>query len=134
MQTLNHYTITTGHNRVSPRSEVGVGVAESLATMCRAGTHPMPGFAGYTVLVRIEGAVLAATVERGAVPLVTMLVCRDADGLQRAIRVSGCIPAVSLAAPAVLVDVHATAAGDPALDWLGDFERCLAWAWIEVRQ
>lgn len=137
MTTINHYTITTGHNRVSPRSEVSDDVIAALRPMLRTGEHAMPGgFDGYRVRVTIEGSVLAATVSHVvpgvAVPLVTMLAVRDAEGLARAVRVTGAIPASELTAPAVLVEVHASASGNEALDWLGDFERCLAWAWIEA--
>lgn len=130
-RTLNHYTITTGHNRVSPRSEVTAEVIAALQPLLSSGEHAMPGPPGYRVRVTIDGSALAATVRRGDSPLVTVLVCPDATALARATRATGAIPSVPLSPPVLLIDVHPTASGDPSLSWLGDFERCLAWAWIE---
>lgn len=134
MKSLNHYTITTGHNRVSPRSEVSAEAIAAVGPLLSAGNHQMPGFGDYVVRVTIEGAVLAATVQRGRKPIATAIVCADEAGFSAALKSTGCIPAVVLTPPALLVDVYATAAGDSALEWVGDFERCLAWAWLERAQ
>jgi hypothetical protein len=133
VSSLNHYTITTGNNRVSPRSEVGPEAIAMCAPLLRTGEHEIPGPPGYRVRVTVDGTALAATVSRDGAPLVTAYVCPDASALAAALRATGAIPAVALTPPALLVDVHPTASGDPALEWLGDFERCLAWAFLERR-
>jgi hypothetical protein len=131
MRSLNHYTITSGHNRVSPRSEVGDEILRVLAPLLRSGEHQMPGFPGYIVRVTIAQSALAATVYRSGAPIATVIVCPDDAALQDAVRATGAKPTFALTAPAALVEVHPTAGGDTALSWLGDFERCLALAWIE---
>lgn len=131
---LCHYTITTGHARQSPRSEVSDGILDFLAPLLATGEHEMPRFSEYRVRVTIEGSTLEATVSRGDTPLVTTFVVVDQAGLDRVLRATGCIPAVALTLPAALVETHPTLQLDrDAIGWLGDFERCLAWAWIERR-
>lgn len=130
MRTLNHYTVTTGHNRVSPRSEVGPEAIAACAPLLVAGEHEMPGFPGYAVRVRsVEGWLTAIVFAPSGDCLVTMHVVRDQRALGAALRLTGAKLAAPILSPAVLVEVEPT--NDSALAWLGDFERCLAWAWIE---
>ena len=141
-RTLSHYTLTTGHLRASPRSEVGAGIVEILAPLLVDGAHEMPGPWGYTVRVRTTGATLRADVLRAEAQtplfrlapelLVSFWVCLDADGLKLAIREAAHPCAVDVALPACLVQIHPGLTNDQAMHWLGDFERCLAWAWIET--
>lgn len=131
---LQHYTIDTGHCRESDRREVSDDVIASLASLLRAGEHEMPSPpGGYRLRVTQDGTVLAATVLSSAgAPLATMFACVDDAGIKAAVLASGAKPAVSLRAPAVLATLHPTISLDiSATGWLGDFERCLAWAWLE---
>lgn len=132
--TLCHYTITTGHVRQSARSEVRDDVIERLAPLLQPGDHAMPGpFGDYRLRVTVDGSTLAATVITvTGVPLATTIVCIDQAGLDAALRATGMIPAVEITLPCALVEIHPTLALDPgASDWLGDFEKCLAWTWLE---
>lgn len=133
MNTLDHYTIETGHLRASPRGEVADNVIRQLSPLLRSGDHVMPFPDGYSVQVTIEGTSLAATLRpTGGAPLVTVMVAVDEPGLARILADTGARPPKPLRVPAALVTVHPTAALDQdAVGWLGDFERCLAWAWIE---
>ncbi len=133
-RTLCHYTITSGHSRQSPRSEVRDDVIAELAPLLCPGNHPMPAPAGgYRLRVTIDGSTMAATVTTGSgIPLATTIVCVDQAGLDAALRATGMIPATEISLPCALVEIHPTLALDPdASGWLGDFERCIAWAWIE---
>jgi hypothetical protein len=129
---MHHYTITTGHCRQSPRSEVSAAAIAVLTPLLRDGEHWLPApFASYRLRITVAGSTLAATVlSHVAGPLVTVLVCLDDVGLAQALRTTGAIAAVPLHAPAVLVELHPALSRDPdAAGWLGDFERCLGWAW-----
>lgn len=136
MTELCHYTISSGHARQSPRTEVADDVLELLRPLLASGDHEIPGLPDYRLRVTASDDVFAATVfrltRRGPAPLVTMMVCGTENGLAIALRSTGCKPAVPLSLPCALVDVHETIALDTsATEWLGDFERCLAWAWLE---
>lgn len=131
--TLSHYTITTGHLRESPRSEVSDEVIAALAPLLVTGEHAMPHPPGYSVRVTLEQGVLAATVSnRDGMPLVTMFVCVHDVGLLQVCGLTGAKPAYTLALPALLVETHPALAQDhDAIGWLPDFERCLAWTFVE---
>lgn len=96
----------------------------------------MPHPPGYRLRVTVDGTVLAATVYSPAgAPLATTLVAVDDAGLAAALRVTGARPPMPLRAPAAIVTLHPTAMLDAgSLGWLGDFERCLAWAWVDKTQ
>jgi hypothetical protein len=132
--TLCHYTITSGHVRHSPRSEVSDAVIAQIRPILRPGVRPLPGPPGYDIRITVDGSALAVTISRArdGAPLVTFVACPDEDAIARAVAASGAVPAVPLTAPACLVDLHPTiTTAHDALGWLGDAERCLAWAWIE---
>jgi hypothetical protein len=120
---------TTGDIRRSPRSEVTIDLS-LLAELLLPGTHEVPGPRGYTLDTSCHAPdTLACTVRRDARPIVVLTVARTKVALAAAIDRVCHIPAgADLWAPACLVDVLAS---DTALEWIGDLERCLAWAWIE---
>lgn len=133
--TLDHYTIRTGHLRRSPRSEVGDEIITMLRPMLTPGSHVIPGFEAYECRTSVHGGTLTGTVAKGPAEIATIYVCTDAAGLADAIETTGAKPTKPLSAPACLVDLHpALALASDASSWLGDFERCLAWAWIEARK
>jgi len=135
MPDLAHYTITTGHLRMSPRSEVPDDVIDVLRPLLVTGEHVMPHPpGGYRLRVTVDGTALAATVlTASGVPLATTTVAPDAESLTHALRATGAKPAKPISAPAALVDVYPTLSTDhSASRWVGDFERCIAWSWNEL--
>jgi hypothetical protein len=152
---INHITLSTGHNRRSPRSEVGDDTLALLHPWLTAALNsgdivplPVPSLAHFGVRA-IKEVGLVVTIygpngphtpgkpHRGEwMPLVTLGVAqrsREAGDLW-AMLVANFGARAGLKAPAtpwVAVALHPSASGYPeALDWLGDLERCIAWAWI----
>ena len=143
MSYINHITLSTGHNRRSPKHEVG---ADTIAWLrpwldkLLAGGMPLPlpepSLAQYSASAHIEQGGLVMTVFAGADAIVTFAVAarsRQSAPLWAYMRAQhGAAPV--LAAPDVpwlavalrpgLTQHHA------ASDWLGDFERCVAWTWL----
>lgn len=133
MTTIAHLTLATGHMRASPRSEVGDDAIRALAPLMRGGRHPVPGFPDHEAKVTTHEGALMATVFRGEIPLVTFAVATDAASLASIVRLLEVTERLTI--PACVVQLLPTAHLDPdAMHWLGDFERCLAWAWVERRR
>jgi hypothetical protein len=146
---LWHVTLNTGHGRRSPRSEVSAAAIEAvgrnLDEALAAGTFvPLTGPPGYLLKADAVGASLTASVaadsEHGPMPLVTFgvaLRARNAGRLWRLLHdVKGydfaTDPEVVAKPPWCAVRLYDTIGLDmAAMAWLGDFERCAAWAWIE---
>ena len=130
---MQHYTIETGHCRETARHEVADHVVALMAPLLAPGEHTMPHpFERYRLRVTVDGGTLVATVYSGSTPLVTTFVCTDIDGIKATLKATGAIPRVGVYAPIVLVETHPTLGTDRgAIGWLGDFERCLGWAWVE---
>jgi hypothetical protein len=126
---LCHFAVDTGLVRRTPRSEVTPEVIAQLAPLLKDGDHQMPGPTGYRVRVRLDGPTLAATVRReGGGDLVSVIVCTDDATTAKAAGVE----MLPLTTPCCLVKLHLGMAHAPqAAGWLTDFQRCLAWAWIE---
>lgn len=149
---LDHLTLNTGHSRRSPRDEVTPETLQLLAPLVRFRGGRLPGgYREYRVTIVAETPGEAAfTVQRvrDNAPLVTCFVCWDRaratplwDIVLAQIPVlardfpPGFLPATlpprpvhvpwlaTLAWPTLLLDPDAAF-------WLGDFERCLAWALI----
>lgn len=143
---LHHLTLDTGDLRWSPRSEVADDVialmAAHIANARRRGPAPIPGQPGYTARARARGAVLGLTA-RGPSdqPLIGVVV---APGRQQALAATWALPAALAArvpplappdAPVCLAWLLPGLATAPeAAHWLGDYERCVAWAWLRGRQ
>lgn len=132
---MHHYTIDTGHCRNTTRDEVSDDILELLSPLLRNGDHSLPHpFERYRLRVTIVGRSLAATVYSGPAPLVTTYVVTDAAGLAEVLRITGAIPATPLTPPAIIVQTHPSIVVDrDAIGWLGDFEKCLGWAWVETQ-
>ncbi|HET6631533.1 MAG TPA: hypothetical protein VFG73_02340 [Rhodanobacteraceae bacterium] len=152
---LTHVTLTTGDSRRSYRSECDDGVIAQLGPVvlaCEAtGTAEFPSPTGVMRLDRITDterpsrhvAIWAIREPQGPalVTLALAMTARAGAGVWRALHerhdepvplATG--PAEAPAAPWLGVIVHVPAivpAPHPALSWLGDAERCIAWAWIE---
>lgn len=156
--TLTHLTLNTGHTRESPRAEVGADILALLAPLVAEGGGPLPPpFTGYRLtIVRGEdeaaGSAIFTFSGAGDLPLATGLVCwreaassdawgKMADLLAGAGALAGAtIPATprrpsSVPWLAVMLWPAFMAAPDAAtwsaVSWLGDAERCVAWALIE---
>ena len=146
---LEHVTLNTGHTRRSPRSEaadevvrgLAVGLDRAIATKAR---EPISGFALFSYSVTALGRAAMVTLWREAAPVVTFGVVADAKDSAKLWR-TPCIKAARAstrrnperppAAPWLGVRMEAGAASTPPDDllWLANFERCLAWTFIERR-
>lgn len=154
-----HITLNSGHSRQSARSEIRddiITLVSDLITRALAGEKPpLPQLANYYLTgTRDEGA-LVVTVWRNAtpkgqlpqrVPIATIGVAiKDGDKaleLWHTLHLSHKSQEMPLAtakrklppaAPwcAARLDPGVTLFPDTA-GWMGDFERCLAWAWVEM--
>lgn len=148
---IRHITLTTGDSRDSYRSEIGPDIIARFEPIMlhlehgRNGTTPVPGIDGYSIGGRTSGGCLVATVWANGPP--AEIVCtigialhsRCGATLWKALHRWGeapvrtdptqCPPEPWCAAALYTGIVrHVDAA-----DWLGDFERCLAWAWYARR-
>lgn len=157
---IRHITLTTGHSRDSYRSEVSdaaVAVCRDLIARITAGAvaEPVqiPGVGEYYLSGRASGRCLLATVWSGRhapslhdpavpAPLCTIGIAshsRCGASLWQMLHQHGETPVVTdpnrcppepwvaVALDAGIIEHQATA------HWLGDFERCLAWAWCSQR-
>lgn len=144
---LHHLTLTTGHVRRSPRSEVADDVVEMLrpllARAVDGDTVAVPGSTPLCVLRarRVTGGALLAVVAlAGGGPLISLAV----SGRSRSSSVAWAeITAVAdimrhdspPPTPWCGVVLHpAIAQLGMAAGWLGDLERCIAWTWLERSQ
>lgn len=156
MNYLNHITLSTGHTRRSPRSEVSgetlARVGPWLAALVESGQPaalPVSSLAEYSghasvfdggLIVTISGPAPASGPMAGkAPPLVSMGVAqRSRHGAALWPLMTGPVmpparPGLQRPAePWAAVAIWTTIALHPdAVEWLGDLERCIAWAWLE---
>lgn len=147
-----HYTLNTGHSRTSPRDEVAADVIARMAQFVQVGEHNLGGFhqsfAGYRIVVPESPGGLIATLCKGQAPILTLGAATTADeaaivwpaleSLYFQVTESPVMRVADFAAsrqPASLPWL-AVALNSPHLcpSWAGDFERCLAWAWINQKK
>lgn len=141
MSYINHITLSTGHNRRSPKNEVGADTIawlrpwlDKLLSSSALLPLPEPSFAQYSAAAHIAHGGLVITVFAGADAIVTFAVAgrsRQSDPLWAyMIAQHGAAPGLSApATPWLAVAVReGLAAHGEATEWLGDFERCVAWA------
>ena len=148
---IRHVTLTTGHVRDSWRQEISdeaIRACQTLITQITATVGALaqiPGVGDYHLSGVASGACLVATVWSGApsVCIATIGVAghsRCGLHLWRELHRWGETPVVTdpdrcPTEPWVAAALDAGIARHPeAAHWLGDFERCLAWAWIERRR
>lgn len=151
---FEHVTLTTGDRRRSPRSEVADQVIEGLQPMIeaieQAGAEtpmiPLPGVPGYSVSGRADSRCLVATVYADGPPSELLasigiaLHSRCGASLWRNLHQWGQLGVVTdpEAPPPEPWVAAALDEGAPnhveAMEVLGDFERCLAWAFLERRR
>ena len=132
---MQHIILATGDTRWSPREDVDHRPMHLLVD------HIAAGFRGPTDVpdhpdFQMQGAqwrnVLVATVSRAGTALVTIgVVPTDGDAMATAWILGGS-GALAAPGPWCLVRIHPGLAltQDEAV-WLGNYECCLAWAWLE---
>lgn len=145
---LHHVTLTTGHVRRSSGDEVGDAVIASLhdfiAAMITGGRPAIPNFPGYTMTGTGEGKCLLGTVWRGDAPVVTIGIAgRSTCGAklwQILHQTLAAMPPLATAGQPCPPEPWCAARLEvggildhEAMTWVGDFERCLAWAWLGRR-
>jgi len=152
-QYIQHVTVTTGHVRRSQRSEVADDILEwcrgHLQRVLAGERDPIPRVQPSCWLTgAAEGRCMTATVwtrdpDAGDTPLVTIAVAlhsRCGARLWELIHAHTSLPVETssqqqAAVPWVAARLEPGIARHPrAAEWLGDYERCLAWAWYERRR
>lgn len=148
--TLDHLTLSTGHRRISRLSDCDDGfvtlAAQHLAEALELREAPIRD--GYTLRAGSSGKALMATIlgtlEGLPMPLATIAVATSGRAARLAWAEIG--KPAPLALPTVpwvrepkppwcSVRLYATIEFDPGATagWLGDYEQCLAWAWVDGR-
>lgn len=141
---IHHITLTTGHARHSPRAEVhddALAIIAPWLAEAIAANRPVPlpalGLEQYTAIAIVEvGLVVTVYAPGGVLPLVTFGVAqRSRQGGPLWDTLTEHFPAAAGLGkpdePWCAVAVHPGIIACPgAQEWLGDFERCVAWAWI----
>lgn len=145
---MQHITLTSGDVRWSPREEVDDGLMRLLVDHLSAGLHatrtapaPIPRMDGYAMHGTTDGNVLMASISQwhaeAWMPILTIAAVPADAPVQR---IAGLLTHAGDAprelprpGPWCLVRLYDTAALVPPEDllWMGDYERCLAWAWLE---
>ena len=147
-----HLTLNTGHVCRSPRSKVRVGMVEKLRPFCRPGRHVLPDHRDWTM--QLAGGLaggLFFTVFDAVQPAVSCGVAGN-DGAADEIwpvlkgfyldlteKTPICeadwrLPQRPTATPWCARVVIVPDAIYETLDWLLDFERGIAWTWLETRR
>ena len=153
---IEHITLDTGDTRRSPRDEVDdVSIAalqDGLGAALAGDRVGIPGMDGYTMTATASGRCLMATVfgppirgDKGTcddVPMLTLGIAshsRCGAALWRIMHQDRTdpMPALKTAGqpcpdePWLAARLEIGAAIYPeAMKWIGDWERCLAWAWL----
>lgn len=153
---LNHITLSTGHNARTSRADVSPTVTQLLANWLpgiinseRAHALLIPELSHFSVQAFVQEGGLVVTVsapvgphQQGqpfagkTMPLVTFGVAqRSRQGALLWDMLTSAFGSVAglqqPGTPWCAVAVHPSiAAYDGPVDWLGDFERCVAWAWL----
>jgi hypothetical protein len=141
-----HYTLNTGHTVDSPRASVGREAIEALRPLARHGGL-IPGCAPFRVAVNHGAGAAVFTIERGQEQIVTSAMAWTVEGeavawpavealylnlsdrhprlfapAKEAIRPAS-LPWLAVVLLPSLLNQSRNDVG-----WLGDFERCMAWA------
>ena len=132
MIVINHYTNESGHNRKSPRSEVGDEIIDALEKegMTNPGRYTLDSFDlhGWVINIKNAGRSWIVDMHKNKEHVVSFLVSESLDP----VAIAEFEPSVTPEPPYIVVKIiNPTALSFDDLGWLGDFERCLAWALIE---
>lgn len=154
MNYIHHVTLNTGHSRRSTAGEIGadaISACQASLAICLIGPGQRAKLAAdltgdmlaYDITAAAAGHSLIATVWRGDKPICTIGVAARGRGGPQLWRGLHEHAASELRTS---IDVWPQAPWcaarlDPGLawhadaaHWLGDYERCLAWAWISMRK
>ncbi len=130
-----HLTLLTGDSRESPRAEVADHVIDYMRGLLLPGEHDLPVMGGYRLVVPTCPCGWLGTVQQDRVPIATIGVAAneaEADAIWPAlVKVQQAVAQVTCQRPPSPWVCAALLASSPAFDWLGDFGRCIAWAWME---
>jgi hypothetical protein len=147
-----HLTITTGHSRYSPRDECdrrSLALCQDVLVPALVARQqaPLPHLAPYYLTGAADGGWLVATLwcdgpGIGRAPIATWWTAADAaaSGMWDSCVVRHCASVGRMqprpdTTPWVAAWVEVGAALYPdAMAWVGDLERCLAWAWVDHRR
>ena len=151
---IHHLTITTGHSRRSNRHEIAPQVLADLRGMLASALPPgaqsgridLPTVdpPGHWLQLRRHGRCLLCALMRDAVPLVTFGVAthsrcgavlwrRLVDGAELTPDARHPDPGRAPQEPWCAARLEPGIGHMPgAAHWLGDLERCIAWAWIDT--
>lgn len=144
---LWHYTISTDHGRLSPRSEVGPGIVEIVSPLLSPGEHPLP-MAGYSLVVpNVDEGWFGTVFAAGRRPVASFLVVATPYELEalwpefeKLYHQITDLPGFRSCdfGLAKKQDRYPLCAALPIFlqsgeSWVADLERCLAWAWLEQK-
>lgn len=133
-----HVTLQTGHSSRSYRADVSDATIETLLPLVRAdGEYPIPSVADRRLRVTRTGRLLLATILAES-PICTLAIADRSVGAQKLWQMihkgteAATDPEKPPRAPwcAARFELGLTAHLDDR-EWLSDFQRCLAWTWIE---
>ena len=132
MEYINHYTNESGHNRKSPRSEVGGEIIDALekSGMTTPGRYTLDAFdiPGWEVGIKKVGKSWIVDMLKNKERAISFLVSKTLDP----VAIAEFEPSVTPEPPYIVVKlIRPTALSFDDMGWVGDFERCLAWALIE---
>jgi hypothetical protein len=146
---IQHITLSTGHNARTSRTDVSDETLAVLVPWLNAGIEsrapqllPVPQLSHYSAVAIVERGTLVCTIYgppgphmSEPPPLVTFGVAqRSRQGGElwdMLVGQFGAKPGLQKPSePWCAVALHPSLAADPAVQWIGDLERCIAWAWI----
>ena len=136
---LYHLTIHTGHLRMSPRGEVDDSSIQAASQWIESGTQTNPLFPGYTFTYEPAGANLVSHLLHNGQRVLSFVVGVDHQAQQLVKTVAAELAPYwheeTLPLPFCAVFFDADIDRSPTEDklWFGDYERVVAWTWIEKR-
>lgn len=145
---IHHVTLTTGHVRRSPRSEVAdaalASLQDALGAALAGGRPAVPAMPGYVMTAAGEGRCLVATIWLEGGPVITVGVAthsRCGTALWRMLHDHATTPVVTRrdrVPPepwcAARLDPGVVLAEPAEIVALGDLGRVIAWAWLSRLQ
>jgi hypothetical protein len=139
MTDVYHLTIHTGHVRMSQRREVEKSSIQTVSAWIKNGKERNDLFPGYEFSYEPAGANLVSHLHHNGQRVLTFVVGVDAEAQQLVKTVASELApywhAESLPLPfcAVFFDPDIDRSETEDKLWMGDYERVVAWTWIETR-
>jgi hypothetical protein len=139
MTDLYHLTIHTGQTRMSLRQEVEDTSIQTVGTWIRRGKEKNDLFPGYEFTYEPAGANLVSHLHYNGQRVLSLVVGADDNAQQlvkkMAVELAPYWHAESLPLPfcAVFFDADIDHSKTEDKLWMGDYERVVAWTWIEKR-